>query len=78
MTNRALNGSFSAPVLHTKSLPSTSADFVTKEELAASIASLRKEIHKDVSSTFTSFTSEIENIIRSELKASKMNIGMGD
>ncbi|KZR97488.1 Uncharacterized protein APZ42_007612 [Daphnia magna] len=49
------------------------AGFVTKEELNASIESLRKEIKEDVASTLTSFTAAIKDIIWSELKGSKTN-----
>lgn len=68
MANRALNDSFPAPVLHTQFLLPPSADFDSKKELSASIVALRNEIKKDVSSTFTSFTLEIRDTIRSELK----------
>lgn len=62
----------------TKSLPSSSADFVTKEELNASIASLRKENKEFVLSTLTSFTSEIKDTIRSELRDSKTSVWMSE
>jgi hypothetical protein len=73
MANRALNNCFSAPVLLSNTLNPPYAGFVTKEELNASIASLRKEIKEDVSSTLTSFTAVIKDTIRSELKGSKTN-----
>ncbi|KAI9550653.1 hypothetical protein GHT06_004425 [Daphnia sinensis] len=59
-------------LLHTDTLHPPSAGFVTKEELSASIASLRKEVKEDVSSTL-SFTVAIKDTIRSELKGSKTN-----
>lgn len=75
MANRALNDSFSAPVLHTKVLNSPSAEFLTKEELNVSIVASRKEMKEDISSIKTSFVFEIKDCFRTELKIPSLLYG---